>query len=129
MIKRIIKLFTDRKYWVRLIAIAGLSGGVAWFLGDLLIQDGGVVAAIVSTLSIRISLHKSLREGFGQIVGTAIGAGIALLTVSLFSFGFLAIATTMFWEQLLKSVYPAKFKLSVNEKFSKRSKPGQDISP
>ena len=95
MIKRISKLFSDRKYWVRLIAIAGLSGGVAWFLGDLLIQDGGVVAAIVSTLSIRISLHKSLREGFGQIVGTAIGAGIALLTVSLFSFGFLAIATTI----------------------------------
>ena len=49
MIKRITKLFADRKYWVRLIAIAGLSGGVAWFLGDLLIQDGGVVAAIVST--------------------------------------------------------------------------------
>ena len=95
MIKRIIKLFTDRKYWVRQIAIAGLSGGVAWFLGDLLIQDGGVVAAIVSTLSIRISLHKSIREGFGQIIGTAIGAGTALLAVSLFNFGFLAIATTI----------------------------------
>ncbi|MCX6436988.1 MAG: FUSC family protein [Actinobacteria bacterium] len=95
MLKRIIKLFTDRKYWVRQIAIAGLSGGVAWFLGDLLIQDGGVVAAIVSTLSIRISLHKSIREGFGQIVGTAIGAGTALLAVSLFNFGFLAIATTI----------------------------------
>ncbi len=64
-------------------------------MGDLLIQDGGVVAAIVSTLSIRISLHKSIREGFGQIVGTAIGAGTALLAVSLFDFGFLAIATTI----------------------------------
>ncbi|CAN2218933.1 Fusaric acid resistance protein-like [Candidatus Nanopelagicaceae bacterium] len=95
MLKRIIKLFTDRKYWVRQITIAGLSGGVAWFLGDLLIQDGGVVAAIVSTLSIRISLHKSIREGFGQIVGTAIGAGTALLAVSLFNFGFLAIASTI----------------------------------
>jgi hypothetical protein len=95
MFKRLIKLFTDRKYWVRQIAIAGLSGGVAWYLGDQIIEDGGVVAAIVSTLSIRISLHKSLREGFGQIVGTAIGAGTALLTVSLFNFGFLAIATTI----------------------------------
>jgi uncharacterized membrane protein YgaE (UPF0421/DUF939 family) len=36
-----------------------------------------------------------MREGFGQIVGTAIGAGIALLTVHLFNFGFLAIATTI----------------------------------
>ena len=63
MLKRAIKLFTDRRLWVRQILVAGLSGGVAWFLGDLLVDGGGVVAAIVSTLSIRISLHKSIREG------------------------------------------------------------------
>lgn len=95
MLKRFFKLFSDRKYWVRQITVAGLSGGVAWFIGDSVVQGGGVVAAIVSTLSIRISLHKSIREGFGQIVGTAIGAGTALLAVSLFNFGFLAIATTI----------------------------------
>ena len=95
MLKKFIRLFSDRKQWVRQIAIAGLSGGVAWYLGDQVVEGGGVVAAIVSTLSIRISLHKSLREGFGQIVGTAIGAGTALLTVSLFNFGFLAIASTI----------------------------------
>lgn len=95
MLKRFFRLFSDRKQWVRQIAVAGLSGGVAWYLGDLVVDGGGVVAAIVSTLSIRISLHKSLREGFGQIVGTAIGAVTALLTVSLFNFGFLAIATTI----------------------------------
>ena len=83
MVTRIRKLFSDRKYWVRQILIAGLSGGVAWFIGDAVVQGGGVVAAIVSTLSIRISLHKSIREGFGQIVGTAIGAGVALLTVKI----------------------------------------------
>jgi uncharacterized membrane protein YccC len=95
MFKRLIRLFTDRKQWVRQIAIAGLSGGVAWFIGDSVVEGGGVVAAIVSTLSIRISLHKSIREGFGQIIGTAIGAGTALLAVSLFNFGFLAIASTI----------------------------------
>ena len=95
MVTRIRKLFSDRKYWVRQILIAGLSGGVAWFIGDAVVQGGGVVAAIVSTLSIRISLHKSIREGFGQIVGTAIGAGTALLAVTLFNFGFLAIAITI----------------------------------
>jgi hypothetical protein len=68
---------------------------VAWFIGDSVVEGGGVVAAIVSTLSIRISLHKSIREGFGQIVGTAIGAGTALLAVSIFDFGFIAIATTI----------------------------------
>jgi len=39
--------------------------------------------------------HKSIREGFGQIIGTAIGAGTALLAVSIFNFGFLAIASTI----------------------------------
>lgn len=95
MFRKFINLFKNRKNWVRQILVAGIAGGVAWFVGDLLIENGGVVAAIVSTLSIRISLHKSMREGFGQLVGTAIGAGIALLTVSLFNFGFLAVATTI----------------------------------
>jgi hypothetical protein len=95
MLKRLIKLFTDRKIWVRQIFVAGIAGSVAWFVGDSLVPNGGVVAAIVSTLSIRISLHKSLREGFGQIVGTAIGAGVALLTVTLFNFGFVAVGTTI----------------------------------
>ena len=95
MLKQFLKLFTNRKQWVRQIAVAGLSGGVAWFIGDSVVEGGGVVAAIVSTLSIRISLHKSIREGFGQIVGTAIGAGTALLAVSIFNFGFIAIATTI----------------------------------
>ena len=95
MLKKFFRLFSDRKQWVRQIAIAGLSGGVAWFIGDSVVDGGGVVAAIVSTLSIRISLHKSIREGFGQIIGTAIGAGTALLAVSLFNFGFLAIASTI----------------------------------
>ena len=95
MLRRIVKLFTDRKIWVRQIFVAGVSGAVAWFVGDLLVPNGGVVAAIVSTLSIRISLHKSLREGFGQIVGTAIGAGVALLTVTVFNFGFIAVGTTI----------------------------------
>jgi hypothetical protein len=95
MLKRTIKLFTDRKIWVRQIFVAGIAGAVAWFVGDSLVPNGGVVAAIVSTLSIRISLHKSLREGFGQIVGTAIGAGVALLTVTIFNFGFIAVGTTI----------------------------------
>ena len=95
MFKKFYYLFKNRKNWVRQIFVAGLAGGVSWFVGDLLIEGGGVVAAIVCTLSIRISLHKSMREGFGQIVGTAVGAGIALFTVSIFNFGFIAVATTI----------------------------------
>ena len=92
---RIIKLFTDRKVWVRQIIVASIASAVAWQLGDLWIFHGGLVAAIVCALSIRISLYKSVREGFGQIVGTAIGAGVALFSVSLFNFGFIAVGITV----------------------------------
>ena len=95
MWKKLKKLFADRRVWVRQILVAGLAGAVAWQIGDLVIKGGGVVAAIVCTLSIRISLHKSVREGFGQIVGTAIGATVALINVSIFDFGFIAVGLTV----------------------------------
>ena len=40
-------------------------------------------------------MHKSLREGFGQIVGTAIGASVALTAVTLFNFGFISVGITI----------------------------------
>lgn len=95
LVKRVKKLFADRKSWVRLIFVSAVASGVAWKLGDLLLKDGGVVAAIICALSIRISLYKSVREGFGQIVGTAIGAGVALACVSIFNFGVISVSMTV----------------------------------
>ena len=92
---RTLKLFTDRRAWVRQITVASVASAAAWLLGDTLIKSGGLVAAIVCALSIRISLYKSVREGFGQIVGTAIGASVALGSVSIFHFGFIAVAATV----------------------------------
>jgi len=90
-----IRLFTDRRTWVRQIFVAAAASATAWVIGDNLVFKGGLVAAIVCALSIRISLYKSVRESLGQIVGTAIGAGVALLTVYFFSFGVVAIGTTV----------------------------------
>jgi len=95
LLRRTIKLFTDRRAWVRQIAVASAACGTAWLVGNTTINSGGVVAAIVCALSIRISLYKSVREGFGQIVGTAIGASVALGTVGIFHLGFIAVATTV----------------------------------
>ena len=95
LVKRVKKLFADRKSWVRLIVVSAVASGVAWKLGDLLIKDGGVVAAIICALSIRISLYKSIREGFGQIVGTAIGACVALACVTIFDLGIVSVAMTV----------------------------------
>ena len=92
---RTIALFTNRKIWVRQIIVASLAAGAAWLIGEQAFDGGGLVAAIVCSLSIRISLYKSVREGLGQILGTAIGAGIALMTVYFFDFGVIAVATTV----------------------------------
>jgi len=81
---------------VRQITVAAIASATAWVIGDQLVFSGGLVAAIVCALSIRISLYKSVREGLGQIVGTAIGAGVALLTVHYFNFGVIAIGLTVF---------------------------------
>ncbi len=89
-------LFSNRRSWVRQITVAAIASATAWVVGDNLVFEGGLVAAIVCALSIRISLYKSVREGLGQIVGTAIGAGVALLTVHYFSFGVIAIGLTVF---------------------------------
>ena len=89
-------LFSNRRSWVRQITVAAVASATAWVVGDNLVFRGGLVAAIVCALSIRISLYKSVREGLGQIVGTAIGAGVALLTVHYFSFGVIAIGLTVF---------------------------------
>ena len=91
-----IGLFSNRRSWVRQITVAAVASATAWIVGDNLVFEGGLVAAIVCALSIRISLYKSVREGLGQIVGTAIGAGVALLTVHYFSFGVIAIGLTVF---------------------------------
>ena len=92
----LIGLFSNRRSWVRQITVAAVASATAWVIGDNLVFKGGLVAAIVCALSIRISLYKSVREGLGQIVGTAIGAGVALLTVHYFSFGVVAIGLTVF---------------------------------
>ena len=92
---RIVALFTNRIVWVRQIVVVSLAAGSAWFVGEQAFDGGGLVAAIVCSLSVRISLFKSVREGLGQILGTAIGGGVALLTVYYFDFGFIAVATTV----------------------------------
>ena len=91
----VIRLFANRRNWVRQITVASIASATAWVIGDALVFEGGVVAAIMCALSIRISLYKSIREGLGLIVGTSIGAGVALLTVYYFSFGVIAIGLTV----------------------------------
>lgn len=101
---QLIEAIKLRRYWIRQILIAGFASAIAWHVGNILINKGGLVAAIACALSIRISTYKSFREGFGQIVGTAIGASVALLAVELFNFGNIAIFMTIVMSSIVARV-------------------------
>ena len=60
----VVRLFSYRRSWVRQITVAAVASATAWVIGDNLVFKGGLVAAIVCALSIRISLYRSVREGF-----------------------------------------------------------------
>lgn len=100
--------------WYRQIVVASLAGGTAWLIGNQLGTNGGIVAAIVSTLTIRISLHRSLREGFGQILGNFIGAIVATISVHYLGLGFASIAITIVICSLLAAVLKLGTIASVN---------------
>lgn len=98
--QRAIAPFAKRKYWIQWILVTASAAAVSWLVGDRVIENGGLVAAIVATLTVRISVHKSLREGIGQLLGTAIGVGTAFISLHFFGFG----VTTVFVTVILSLV-------------------------
>ena len=100
--------------WIRQVLVASLAGGTAWLIGNELGGRGGIVAAIVCTLTVRISLHRSLREGFGQILGNFIGAVVATISVHFLGLGFFSISLTILACSLFASVLRLGSIASVN---------------
>ena len=100
--------------WIRQILVASLAGGTSWLIGNQLGGRGGIVAAIVCTLTIRISLHRSLREGFGQILGNFIGAIVATISVHYLGLGFFSISLTILICSILAAVLRLGSIASVN---------------
>lgn len=92
---RLVRLFADRRAWVQQVVVTAIAGALAWQIGDALVPHGGVTAAIAAAITVQMSLHKSMREGFGQILGTAIGAGVALASEQVFGLGAITVAITI----------------------------------
>ena len=44
---KVTKFVTKRKSWIRQILVAAIASAFAWFLGDTLVNNGGLVAAII----------------------------------------------------------------------------------
>jgi len=90
-----VQQFVVRWYWIQQVLVTAIAAGVAWQVGDLVLKNGGVVAAIVASLSVTSSLHKSTREGLGQILGSTVGAGAALLALHFFGLGVITVGVTV----------------------------------
>ena len=94
-LQRLIQQFVLRWYWIQQVLVTAIAAAIAWQAGDRAFTNGGLVAAVVASLTVRSSLHKSAREGLGQIVGSTIGAGAALLSLHFFGSGVVTVGITV----------------------------------
>lgn len=76
-----------RRAWIQRVLVTAIAASIAWIVGNHFVPNGGLVAAIAATLSVRISLNKSISDGFGQLLGTTVGVGTALIAVHFLGFG------------------------------------------
>ena len=92
---RLLQQFVVRWYWIQQVLVTAVAASLAWQLGDTVSKNGGVVAAIVAALTVRSSLYKSTRDGLGQVVGSSVGAGAALLALHFFGLGIVTVGITV----------------------------------
>lgn len=85
--KKLIEPFVKRRAWIQRVLVTAIAASISWIAGNYFVPNGGLVAAIAATLTVRISLNKSIREGFGQLLGTTIGVGMALIAIHFLGFG------------------------------------------
>ena len=90
--RKLIEPFAKRRAWIQRVLVTAVAASISWIAGNHFVLNGGLVAAIAATLSVRISLNKSIRDGFGQLLGTGIGVGMALVAFHFLGFG----VTTVF---------------------------------
>ncbi len=67
-LERLGQQFVVRWYWIQQVLVTAIAAAVAWQVGDSVLKHGGLVAAIVATLTVRSSLHKSTREGVVKLL-------------------------------------------------------------
>jgi uncharacterized membrane protein YgaE (UPF0421/DUF939 family) len=94
-LRRVSQQFVIRWYWIQQVLVTAIAASLAWQIGDKVLTNGGIAAAVVASLTVRSSFHRSAREGVGQIVGSTIGAGAALISLYYFGSGIVTIGITV----------------------------------
>lgn len=95
------KILTVRYMWgviknakteLQLFLVTTLAVTTAWLIGSEINKIDGLVAAIITIVTLRISLQASVSEGFIQVLGAAIGVSTALLTINLVGTSYISVA-------------------------------------
>ncbi len=94
-LRNLTQQFIIRWYWIQQVLVTAVAASLAWAIGDRAFTHGGLVAAVVASLTVRSSLHKSTRSGLGQIVGSTVGAGAALISLHYFGSGIVTVGITV----------------------------------
>lgn len=80
--------------WLQRLVVTTAAVTTAWAAGGLFSRTDGLVAAILAAVTLRVSLQASLSEGAVQLIGTAIGVGVAFATMGIVGNGAVAVAVT-----------------------------------
>lgn len=90
-----LKNISKNRIFLQRLVVTSLATMVSWSLGQSIANRSGIVAAIATIITLRISLQASLSEAFTQLIGTIIGVGLAFLTLSWLGPGALAVGLTI----------------------------------
>ena len=52
----------DRWYWIQQVLVTAFAAALSWQVGDHILKNGGVVAAIVASLTVRSGLASSVKN-------------------------------------------------------------------
>ena len=100
-VHRILRMFTREKLTARRWLVTAAAAAIAWAIADLLtvsIDSFAVpplVASITALLTMRISLHRAGGEAAAQLLGTLVGAGLALVVDNLDVSGWMQAGTVV----------------------------------
>ncbi len=81
---------------MRQVVVTTLAAATAWTIGSLINNADALVASILVLVTLRVSLHASMNEAIGQILGVGIGIAVAFGASETFGVSALSVVLVVF---------------------------------
>lgn len=94
----------ERLAWRRRLVVTTLAVTIAWSIGSIFNNTDATVAAILVLITLRVSLHSSANEAFGQFLGVGIGVLMAIAAGQTVGFGMVSIALIVVFSLLVSRI-------------------------